>query len=875
MSESYKPTQGMIDEAKKGLEWRSEFGRGGTEVGIARARDISSGKNLSEDTVKRMYSFFSRHEVDKEAEGFRPGEDGYPSNGRIAWALWGGDAGFSWSRNIAESLDDEERQYLEEERAEEITGAMKTALENKVAEHNEEYGDTKTKRVTYRMLAAVFRRGIGAYKTNPESVRPNVKSPEQWALARVNSFLFAVRNGKFKSGKHDTDLFPEGHPLKSEEDRMDEERHIKNVTETDDSYIVEFGKSEDMDVEEPSENMADEEEYRLAQADLEKRYVHMSEKAIDQEKRTVMVGVSSEEPVERSFGMEVIDHSRENMNLAFLNSGRAPLLLNHDSDKVIGVIESVELDEQARRLRAKVRFGKSAMASEVFDDVVDGVRQNISIGYRVDGKAEKRENDPESYVRVKTTPMEISIVGIPADQSSLVGVGRSVSANIETNSVHEGAKVMTEVNLDAVRAESREAALKEAKAIMSLARKHNAADLGEKAIESGHSIEEFRGLLLDHIGDKPLDTPAANVEVSQKESKRYSLGRMVQAQVTGDWTDAGFEREIHKEIAKRVGKESQGIYVPTFAFGQRSGIMTTAATGAIAGENVSDNFVPTIHRGDMFIEALRARQVMAGLGVTYMGGLTNRVKMPKFSTGASAGFVEESGDVSDQSQTDASVTLQPRTMGARAVMSRLLMLESVPAIDQVVQDDLLMSMADRLEYFAINGSGSGGQPTGLLNAGIGNYDISAGTDVDSLTWADIIQIAKTVENANGIVNQNAVGWLSSPAVKAKMASTARVSGTDSVFLLNDPWNTLYGHPIAFTTNVLSTYDPGDAGNDASALFYGDFSQLLIGIFGAPSILVDPYTYSNSGDVQISIFQEVDVAVRNTESFAKSDEISVA
>ena len=103
----YKPTQGMVEEAERGLEWRSEFGRGGTEVGIARARDIVNGKNLSEDTVKRMFSFFSRHEVDKQAEGFSPGEEGYPSNGRIAWALWGGDAGYSWSREIADRLKDE------------------------------------------------------------------------------------------------------------------------------------------------------------------------------------------------------------------------------------------------------------------------------------------------------------------------------------------------------------------------------------------------------------------------------------------------------------------------------------------------------------------------------------------------------------------------------------------------------------------------------------------------------------------------------------------------------------------------------------------------------------------------------------------------
>ncbi|QDP57702.1 MAG: putative portal protein [Prokaryotic dsDNA virus sp.] len=114
-----KPTKGMVQEAKKGLEWRREYGRGGTEIGVARARDISNGKNMSIDTIKRMYSFFSRHEKSsKQGKGFDIGEDGFPSAGRIAWALWGGDAGFSWSakkvneiesvQNLGQEIDMEE-----------------------------------------------------------------------------------------------------------------------------------------------------------------------------------------------------------------------------------------------------------------------------------------------------------------------------------------------------------------------------------------------------------------------------------------------------------------------------------------------------------------------------------------------------------------------------------------------------------------------------------------------------------------------------------------------------------------------------------------------------------------------------------------------
>jgi hypothetical protein len=105
------PNDEMAAEAERGLEWRREYGRGGTEVGVARARDIANKRDLSMDTVRRMNSYFARHEVDKEAEGFRPGEDGYPSAGRIAWALWSGDAGMSWAKRIIEQEDDERSSF--------------------------------------------------------------------------------------------------------------------------------------------------------------------------------------------------------------------------------------------------------------------------------------------------------------------------------------------------------------------------------------------------------------------------------------------------------------------------------------------------------------------------------------------------------------------------------------------------------------------------------------------------------------------------------------------------------------------------------------------------------------------------------------------
>ena len=217
-----KPTDGMAQEARKGLDWRKEFNRGGTSIGVARANQLIKKERLSIRTVTRMYSYFARHEVDKKAKGFRQGEEGYPSAGRIAWALWGGDAGQSWSNKVYRQIQNEkniedydEHINIDYDIKQRVSGAVEKGLKDKVDKHNEKHGDKKGKRVTLRMLEAVFVRGIGAYRTNPGSVRPNVSSEEQWAYARVNAFLVAVRTGRFRGGKFDLDLLPKDHPLSS------------------------------------------------------------------------------------------------------------------------------------------------------------------------------------------------------------------------------------------------------------------------------------------------------------------------------------------------------------------------------------------------------------------------------------------------------------------------------------------------------------------------------------------------------------------------------------------------------------------------------------------------------------------------------------
>jgi len=109
------PTDAMAAEARRGLDWRKEYNRGGTIVGVTRANQLIRKENLSPSTVRRMHSYFSRHEVDKQGQGFSPGEQGYPSAGRIAWALWGGDPGQSWARSKVNQLNNEDKSFSEDD----------------------------------------------------------------------------------------------------------------------------------------------------------------------------------------------------------------------------------------------------------------------------------------------------------------------------------------------------------------------------------------------------------------------------------------------------------------------------------------------------------------------------------------------------------------------------------------------------------------------------------------------------------------------------------------------------------------------------------------------------------------------------------------
>jgi HK97 family phage major capsid protein len=734
------PTEGMVDEAERGLEWRKEFGRGGTEVGVARARDIINGRDLSLNTVKRMYSFFARHEVDKQAEGFSPGEEGYPSAGRIAWALWGGDSGFSWSKKITERMDS-----------------------------------------------------------------------------------------------------------------IDEDERSLNVVELDAEIEENAMEDQQVDIEEVVEAAAEEavevtleptEEDRKGEVEVSHRAMELEAKTVDEDSRRVRIAISSEEPVMRSFGMEVLEHSEEAIDLSFLASGRAPLLLDHDPEKQIGVIESVDLDGSARRLRATVRFGKGALAREAFDDVMDGIRANISVGYAIN-KMERK--DKETYVAKSWRPMEASLVSIPADVT--VGVGRSseVSPKPVIKTDFKEIPMSDQIDIAAVEAEARKAAQRNAAQIVELGAKHSRSDLAQKAIAEGRSIEEFRGELLDVIGStRALEEK--EIGMSQKEVKRFSLLRAIHA--LANPTDrraqeaAAFEFECSQAAAKAYGRTAQGILLPAEVLRNWKRDLNSSDEAAL----FTDDF-----RGGDFIDALRNASSVMQAGATMLSGLSGDVKIPKKTGVASTGWISsEGGAASESEMTVGSVSMTPKTLGAFTDITRQLMIQSSLDVEALVRDDLAQSIALAIDLGALAGSGSSGQPTGIKNtSGINTVDFGTAPDLIP-TYAQVVELETKVREDNALGNGGA--YIANATMYGALKSVEKAANTAQFVV--EPGGTMNGYRTVVSNQVAS----GD-------LYFGDFrNNLLIGMFGGLDIVVDPYTASTSGNVRVVALQSCDVAVRHATAF---------
>jgi len=334
--------------------------------------------------------------------------------------------------------------------------------------------------------------------------------------------------------------------------------------------------------------------------ELSHRSFELNQRAINEEDRTIEIAFSSEAEVERGYGTEVLDHRAESVRLDRLNNGGA-FLMEHNRNDQIGVVEQAWIDDD-KKGRAVVKFSKSARAEEIFQDVKDGIRRLVSVGYRIhEMDSEKMDGGRESIRATDWEPFELSLVSIPADDS--VGVGRGMenktteNQNLKTENMSENndiksapeqrsVEVINEAPRVDINAERHSAVSAERSRIANIqAVAEQAKERGisldvSKAVSEGVSADDFRQAAFDKVCEKKAEFVPADLSKSEKRDlARFDLGTALRAHYNGRNLE-GAEREIVEEgirEAKEAGiGQSRGIMLPSFYVSKRDMTAGTA-----------------------------------------------------------------------------------------------------------------------------------------------------------------------------------------------------------------------------------------------------------------------------------------------------------
>ena len=600
------------------------------------------------------------------------------------------------------------------------------------------------------------------------------------------------------------------------------------------------------------------------------RAIVVSREAVDEEARTVDLAFSSEQPYERWWGVEILDHSKSAIRLDRLKAG-GPLLMDHDSRDHVGVIESVQIGAD-RVGRAVVRFGKSARAEEVFRDVVDGIRRNVSVGYMIH-KAVLEEtsddaNQPDIYRVSDWEPFEVSLVSVPADPS--VGVGRAdTRAQIEfiepkQEHITMPAENQNPVDERAIEQRGADAAQKRVAEMLSIGdqfKNYDGPSLAAQMIRDGKGPDELKQALLEKFRTTPL--PTSDIGMNEREIKAFSLVRVLNALASPNdaraQKAAAFEIECSRTVAEKLGRAPTGIFVPMDV--QRRDL--TVGTSTAGGYTVATDLL-----SGSFIEKLMNRLALIRAGSTFMDGLVGNIAIPRQTGAATAYWVAESGAPTESQQAFDQVTMSPKTVGAFTDISRKLLLQSSISVEQFVQNDLSKVLALEIDRVGVNGSGTAPEPRGVLNtSGIGS--VVGGTNGLAPTWAHIVELWSDVATANA--DFGTTGFLTNSKVIGKLMTTEKASGTGQFVCPGFPdangTTNFAGARAVVSNQVPSNLTKGTSSGVCSAITFGNWADLIIALWGALDLTIDPYTGSTSGTVRVVALQDVDVAVRHAESFS--------
>ena len=486
---------------------------------------------------------------------------------------------------------------------------------------------------------------------------------------------------------------------------------------------------------------------------------------------------------------------------------------------------------------------------------------------------ERDDSFDEPTYRVSWTPLESSIVSIPADQSSNVGIARSDDAakelpdlevaSLATETKDSGVTInqhlnkenkveeKQEINVEEVKtvteSETRKRIAKQSDEILELGSRHQQQDLARQAIKDGTDLETFRGQLLNAIpSGQPLET--AEIGLTEKESRDFSILKAVYAMSNPTnrkaQEEARFEFEASQAAKDKYGRNSEGLTLPTEVMG--------AWTRDINTSDDSGGIGTDFRRGD-FIDALRDASGVIRAGATIFPDLVDNVKIPK-QTGVSTAtwIATEGGAVTESELTLGSVDMSPKTISSYSEITNKMLANSSLSMETLVRNDLAAGIGKVVDTGAMTGSGSSGQPTGINSAtGVNSVTL---TTASTPTWAETVEMESLVLADN--VPFNRPGYLTNSTVVGNLKTTAKASNT-AVFIM-DGDNRVNGHPVTISNAVAAGY-----------AYFGMWSDLLIGFFGGLDILVDPYTGSANNLTRIRATQFCDVAVRHGQSFTKA------
>ncbi len=608
---------------------------------------------------------------------------------------------------------------------------------------------------------------------------------------------------------------------------------------------------------------------------------------IDAEKRTITFPFSSEYAVERWGWVETLGHEKSEIDLGRMNNA-GPYLMDHDIKDQRGVVETAWVDK--KRGFCTVRLSKNERGEELLQDHIDGIRTHASVRYAIHELVlEKNVDGVPHYRAVRWEPLEISSVSVPADPT--VGIGRSGEESQHNPvTIREANKMDEDENIESTPAtetptgarsnspESKKPATaaraaatpapasnepSEAQRIAETAEQYGAVDLGNEHIRNGKTYEEFRNALTEKLHKKRSD-PAAestmiDLDLPTQDLRRYSLINALRGAVTGNWKNAGLERNVSNAIAERVGKDPNGVYISyeAMGFGLREQMKRNMMLRQqeVATPTKGPELVATELHSEMFIDILRARATIGGLGARFMSGLVGNVDIPKQVGSASFFWVAEDTAPAESDLTLAVVQMAPRTISTAVPITRRLMIQSTPDVESLVRDDIMWGLSLGIDNALLKGSGVGEEPLGIINApGVGAVDVSAGAG--GVDWGKIVELETDVGEANASAATSA--YVMRPTMRGTLKTTEKATNTGK--FIWDEQNMVNGYQAAVTTEMLA----GD-------ILFGDFSQAMVGMWGALDVVPDRSTKVATGGLVMRIFQDADVALRHETAFSYADD----